>query len=179
MNAPQQDDTGRAEEVILFSGGIDSLGGAVQECLQSARKVVLVSHRPVDKVYSRQRRLATEIASRITDPQRRPFHIAIEVNKGKKLGRDFMQRSRSFLFAAVAAVVAQALQLSRIRFYENGVVSLNLPLSPQAIGARATRTTHPQVLAGFARCKRRSMSRRPSKVCISHWRCSQLRSARS
>jgi hypothetical protein len=40
--------------------------------------------------------------------------------------------------------------LSRIRFYENGVVGLNLPISEQAVGARATRTTHPQVLSGFS-----------------------------
>jgi hypothetical protein len=46
--------------------------------------------------------------------------------------------------------VARVFGLSRIRFYENGVVSLNLPISEQAVGARATRTTHPQVLNGFA-----------------------------
>jgi hypothetical protein len=39
--------------------------------------------------------------------------------------------------------------LSRLRFYENGVVSLNLPPSAQVVGARASRTTHPGVLAGF------------------------------
>ena len=33
--------------------------------------------------------------------------------------------------------------------YENGVVSLNLPISAQLIGARATRTTHPMVINGF------------------------------
>ena len=41
--------------------------------------------------------------------------------------------------------------LDRLRFYENGVVSLNLPLSAQVVGARASRTTHPRVLAGFGR----------------------------
>ncbi len=41
--------------------------------------------------------------------------------------------------------------LNRIRFYENGVVSLNLPPAAQVVGARATRTTHPQVLNGFAK----------------------------
>jgi hypothetical protein len=33
----------------------------------------------------------------------------------------------------------------------NGVVSLNLPAVGQVVGARATRTTHPQALAGFRR----------------------------
>ena len=36
-----------------------------------------------------------------------------------------------------------------LRFYENGVVSMNLPMSAQVVGTRATRTTHPRVLAGF------------------------------
>src|SRR4051812_25520588 len=36
-----------------------------------------------------------------------------------------------------------------LQFFENGVVSLNLPLASQVVGARATRTTHPQALAGF------------------------------
>jgi hypothetical protein len=42
-------------------------------------------------------------------------------------------------------------KLSRIRFYENGIISFNLPISAQVVGARATRTTHPQVINGFAK----------------------------
>ena len=34
-------------------------------------------------------------------------------------------------------------------FYENGVVSLNLPIAKDVLGARATRTTHPKVIRGF------------------------------
>jgi len=37
----------------------------------------------------------------------------------------------------------------RIRFYENGITSLNLPVAEQILGARATRTTHPKTIAGF------------------------------
>jgi hypothetical protein len=33
-------------EALLFSGGLDALGGAVQEVVQGRRKVALVSHRP-------------------------------------------------------------------------------------------------------------------------------------
>lgn len=38
-----------------------------------------------------------------------------------------------------------------IRFYENGIVGMNLPVLPQVVGTRATRTTHPEVLRGFAK----------------------------
>jgi hypothetical protein len=151
FEAPGRDAAADCEEVVLFSGGLDSLAGAVQEVLHGQRKVALVSHRPVSKVYARQCALADRIARRLPRPALRPLHVAVVVNKGRPLGRDFNQRSRSFLFAAVAAVVARLFGLARVRFYENGVTSLNLPLSPQVVGGRASRTTHPRTLAGFGR----------------------------
>jgi hypothetical protein len=138
-------------EVLLFSGGLDSLGGAVREVLLGQRKVVLVSHRPANHVYSRQRDLAGAITDLLPGRLLRPLHVAIEANKGKRLDRDSAQRTRSFLFAAMAAAVARIFRLPGIRFYENGVVSLNLPISPQVLGGRASRTTHPQALDGFRR----------------------------
>jgi hypothetical protein len=39
----------------------------------------------------------------------------------------------------------------RLTFYENGVVSLNPPIAGDVVGARATRTMHPQVLRGLER----------------------------
>ena len=41
------------------------------------------------------------------------------------------------------------LGLRSLRFYENGILSINLPVCNQVIGARATRTTHPKVISGF------------------------------
>src|SRR5207248_6015987 len=81
---------------------------------------------------------------------RKPFHVPVWVNKDKQLGRDYTQRTRSFLFGSLAFAIARAFGLQRFRFYENGVVSLNLPISEQVVGSRATRTTHPQVMNGFA-----------------------------
>jgi 7-cyano-7-deazaguanine synthase in queuosine biosynthesis len=137
------------QEVVLFSGGLDSLGGAIQAILHGHRRVLLVSHRPVNKVYARQCELASKLAELVPDGRLKPWHVALEVNKGKSLGRDFNQRTRSFLFAALAAVVAQTFNLSHIRFYENGITSLHLPISPQLLDGRASRTTHPTVLQGF------------------------------
>jgi len=137
----------QADEVMLFSGGLDSLGGAVHELLQQKRSVALVSHRSSGKIDDKQRHLVRELQAR---SPRRPLHVPVWVNKQEKLGREYTQRSRSFLFASLGAVVARLFDLWRIRFYENGVVSINLPISPQVVGGRATRTTHPQVLNGFA-----------------------------
>lgn len=138
-------------EVIPFSGGLDSLGGAVREILSGQRKVALVSHRPVSKVFNIQKKVLGRINEQVTDRKLLPVHIAVEINKGKSLTHEFSQRSRSFVFASLAAVAARLCGLNAIRFYESGVVSLNLPITAAILGGRASRTTHPLALQGFER----------------------------
>ncbi len=141
-------EVGAPEEVILFSGGLDSLAGAVQEAVVDRGKVALVTHKPTQKLARRHRKLQELLKKHA---EHTPLHIPIVVNKAKSLGREYTQRTRSFLYAALGATVAEMFGLHRIRFYENGIVSFNLPVSAQVVGARATRTTHPQVINGFAR----------------------------
>ena len=62
---------------------------------------------------------------------------------------EYTQRTRSFLFACLGLVVARMSGKDTFSFYENGVVSINLPLAGDVIGGRATRTTHPKVLRGL------------------------------
>jgi hypothetical protein len=135
------------DEIVLFSGGIDSLAGAVQEAIIEKKKVALVSHRPSPKIDRRQKILLQELSQHCATG---PFHVPVWIHKEKALGPEYTQRTRSFLYASLASVVARIFGLSRIRFYENGVVGINLPISAQVVGSRATRTTHPQVLNGFA-----------------------------
>jgi 7-cyano-7-deazaguanine synthase in queuosine biosynthesis len=136
------------DEVMLFSGGLDSLGGAIQEAVTNSRKIMMVTHKPTQKLNRRHRNLL-ELLSKKAAHQ--PLHIPVVINKIKSLGREYTQRSRSFLYAALGATVAHMFKLSRIRFYENGIISFNLPISGQVVGAKATRTTHPQVINGFAK----------------------------
>lgn len=139
---------GIVEEVVMFSGGIDSLGGAVQEAIIDKRKILLVNHRSSGKLVRRHNHLLKLLAEQAKDYK--PLHFPVLINKAKNLGREYTQRTRSFLYASLGATIATMIGLSRLRFYENGIVSLNLPPSPQVVGARATRTTHPQVLNGFS-----------------------------
>ncbi len=136
------------EEVILFSGGLDSLGGAVQQSVLDGQKVVLVHHQSTDAMETRRQDLMNSLVEKSQQP---PIYIPVSIRKDKSLSHEYTQRSRSFLYAALGTTVAQMWNLSRIRFYENGVVSLNLPICGEVVGARATRTTHPRVLDGFAR----------------------------
>jgi len=130
------------ERVLMFSGGLDSLAGAVQTA-RAGCKTALVSHRSVTTLDSRQRRLFDEL-DRMFPGQM--VHVPVWVNKESSLGREPTQRTRSFLFAALGTVVAESIQAKGVRFFENGVVSLNLPVADEALRARASRTTHPNAL---------------------------------
>ncbi len=138
-------------EVVLFSGGLDSFGGAVRETLALNRRIVLVSHRSVTTIGARQRTLFSKLAERAADPGLRPIHVPVTVNKDKKLSREPTQRTRSFLYAVMAATIARLFGRDRIQFCENGVTSINLPISAQVVGTRATRRAHPMVLNAYER----------------------------
>jgi hypothetical protein len=64
---------------MLFSWGLDSLGGAVQEVLQGRRKVVLVSHRPVSKLYKLRRDLVGLLKDRVRSGRLHPLHVAVDL----------------------------------------------------------------------------------------------------
>jgi hypothetical protein len=136
------------DEVILFSGGLDSFAGTVEE-LARGNKVALISHRSAPKLVDTQNYLINQLRKRFGDGRIR--HIPVRAHLQGWPSREHTHRSRSFLFAALGATTAQLLDQKRICFFENGVVSLNLPPAGQVVGARATRTTHPQALAGFKR----------------------------
>lgn len=132
------------ERVILFSGGLDSFAGAAETLIAKGERAVLVSHQAAPLVRSRQADLVQALRSHTSPGQL--MHIGIEVHKGGEDAREYTQRSRSFLFATLGFVVARLFELQDVLFFENGVVSLNLPVAQHVIGSRATRTTHPRVL---------------------------------
>jgi hypothetical protein len=137
------------KRVVLFSGGLDSLAGAVEEVVLGSDPICLLTHEPSAKFRPRQQLLRKQLDAKASGPT--PLHVTVGVNKKKYLNKEYTQRSRSFLYASLAAAVAQMAGLPGIRFYENGVVSINLPIAADVVGGRATRTTHPFVLNGFGR----------------------------
>jgi 7-cyano-7-deazaguanine synthase in queuosine biosynthesis len=76
-------------------------------------------------------------------------HFTLNVQMTGRGMKEATHRTRSFLFAVLGAIAAEAFGLDRVSFHENGVVSLNLPLLGNIIGSRATRTTHPKTLTHF------------------------------
>jgi 7-cyano-7-deazaguanine synthase in queuosine biosynthesis len=130
------------ERVLMFSGGLDSLAGAV-ETAKSGHKAILVSHRPVSTMSARQKMLFRELQTSFPGQF---IHVPVWINKRQGLGKEPTQRTRSFLFAALGTVGAHSIKAGGVRFFENGVVSLNLPVADEVLRSRASRTTHPKTL---------------------------------
>ena len=137
----------RPDEVMLFSGGLDSFAGALDALEDPQHRVLLVSHRASPMVASYQNRLVTALRQRAGHD--RVLHMSVEITRGYGKAVEFTQRSRSFLFAVLGFLVAHLFDRRAISFYENGIVSMNPPLARHVVGSRATRTTHPKVLHDF------------------------------
>jgi 7-cyano-7-deazaguanine synthase in queuosine biosynthesis len=139
-----------ADEVLLFSGGLDSLAGLCEAIYDRTGKIILVSHRSAPQTDAVQKHLLEDI-TQITGGRERLLHVPVWVNKSQRLTIDTHQRTRSFLYASLAVAVAEMHNLNRIYFYENGITSSNLAVSPAVIGSRASRTTHPVTLAEYGK----------------------------
>jgi hypothetical protein len=135
------------DTVAMFSGGLDSFAGALQEVVLRDQSVCLVGHSSSTKVRSIQQKLVEELKTRGLD--RRITYIPVWVTNDNVRVSDYTQRTRSFLFACLGLVIAHMSGKDSFTFYENGVVSINPPVAGDVLGGRATRTTHPRVLRGL------------------------------
>jgi hypothetical protein len=79
------------------------------------------------------------------------IHVPVWINKDENKGRETTQRTRSFLYASLGSIVASSVNAGGVRFFENGVVSLNLAVADEVTRARASRTTHPMALHYFGK----------------------------
>jgi 7-cyano-7-deazaguanine synthase in queuosine biosynthesis len=138
---------GNPDSVILFSGGADSLCATVDAVSVRGLRPVLVSHRPAPSVDAQQKRLVAELRQRFDNwdfPQ-----VSIWVHRKGRDASETSQRTRAFLFASLGAAIAAQLGLSNLLLADNGVTSVNLPISAQLVGALASRSTHPRFVRLF------------------------------
>lgn len=135
----------RAEDcVCLFSGGLDSLIGAI-DLVADGKSLLLVSQiAKGDK--AKQKHLAGQVAG--------PNHH-LQLNHNVKPPEGYSERSqraRSLIFIAYAVLAATSLVKYKngdqvdIYIPENGFISLNIPLTPMRLASHSTRTTHPYYL---------------------------------
>lgn len=141
-------------KTLLFSGGLDSLAGAVDllDNLGTAG-VQLASHVTGNPVtIGCQKNLHAYLEERYGGSIER-----VPIRTGGKNDPDLSypteelevtQRTRSFTFLTIAVLAARRRGMSKVvMIAENGQMAIHVPLSGARVGAFSTHTAHPQFLA--------------------------------
>lgn len=140
--------TGTFEQVNLFSGGLDSLIGAIDFLKQKPSKKILFVSQYDSQMHGPkgdQNKLISKLNSLY--PSQFEYIPSVEIFLSKtSSARETTFRSRSILFIGLALVAAHATKTNKINVPENGTVSLNFPLSSSRRSSCSTRTTHPFVV---------------------------------
>lgn len=137
------------EKVCLFSGGLDSYVGAI-DLFSTGEQPILVSHYTDGTASQPQKACHGQLEHRFGTVRRLAAYLPIASTE-IAAEREDTQRTRSFLFLALAAIVAAgSSQRTQIVVPENGLIALNVPLDPLRIGALSTHTTHPFFLGRFS-----------------------------
>lgn len=137
-------------KVSLFSGGLDSLIGFVNEAssLDIGQKILLISHKEQGKEAADQSSILSICrANRYFENK----YTQITVNAGLRpstwihnVPSEGTFRSRSLLFFAMAIYAAHRISDDMpVIVPENGTISINIPLDKGRRSACSTRTTHP------------------------------------
>jgi len=143
------------DAICLFSGGLDSLVGAINLLEeQPDSRILLVGHYDSSLTPGVQRRLAAALSTHY-GPQRvrlvqallRPASTRPRQQYPLPPGRETTTRSRSIAFLGLGLAAAAA-QSSETPLYvpENGFIAVNTPLNDTRLGSCSTRTTHPYFL---------------------------------
>jgi hypothetical protein len=130
--------------VNLFSGGLDSLIGAI-DALESGGHPLFVSHAGEGATSKLQEECFEALRKHYAKSA--PARLRVWMNFPKDLVRkvraEDSTRARSFLFFALGIFAGTGLGKNfTLRVPENGLISLNVPLDPLRLGALSTRTTH-------------------------------------
>ena len=134
--------------LALFSGGLDSLIGAI-DTLEKGVTPLLISHAGEGATSDAQNTLFKNLKQ----DYKRPFdrlRVWMNFPKGlvRSVGSENTTRGRSFLFFAAGVFAGTGLPSPfTLRVPENGLIALNVPLDPLRLGALSTRTTHPFYMA--------------------------------
>ncbi len=131
--------------VSLLSGGLDSLVGAI-DLLSTGDAIAFVSHHGGGSTPKFQNDTFGTLRVRYGEQcSKNQFYVV-----GPKLGGDGepSKRSRSMLFFGLGVAVANAIgETVPVVVPENGLISLNIPLTRTRSGSSSTRTTHPHFIA--------------------------------
>ena len=136
-------------KVSLFSGGLDSLIGAI-DLLEEGERVALVGHHGAGITNTIQNNVLHQLEGAYPELIE-PYLFYVQPPKSANKGEgEASMRSRSFLFLSLAVAVASLFSGEPpIIVAENGLISLNVPLTKSRLGSLSTRTTHPYFISLF------------------------------
>ena len=147
---PAQSNPKNIDTVSLFSGGLDSFIGAI-DLLENKKKVVLVSHYKNGSESPIQTLLHDILLKEYGTTSFDKFKFYVQPNqKNNNVSKEDTSRARSFLFFALGLTIANSIG-DNVEFIipENGLISLNIPLTSTRLSSHSTRTTHPFYLQTF------------------------------
>lgn len=134
----------RPVRVALFSGGLDSLAGAVNEMVnRPSDYFILAAVSTNNRMVGAQRNVLAKLRQRSDRIQ------AVLVPLGLRHAprrQEVSQRSRGLVFLTVGYCTAVGADCDELQVYENGIGALNLSLTPAQIGTHNTRSVHPRTL---------------------------------
>ena len=134
-------------QVNLFSGGMDSLIGAIDYMTNHPEgKLFLASH--YDSYMHGPKEDQNKLKKLFYNKYKKQFCELPAVMITPEQSNERSCRSRSMMFLSIALIVASYAKCDVV-VPENGSVSLNYPLSPSRRSSCSTRTTHPVFLNQF------------------------------
>lgn len=135
---------------VLFSGGLDSVCGVVNELMASEVPLNAVSVSTNTRMESRQASIYRGL--RRLEPRLRTwFTFRLQVHLPNP---EDTARSRGLVFLTAGVLSAIARGTNALWLYENGPGALNLALTRGQVGAQAARAVHPKTLQGMERLAR-------------------------
>lgn len=132
-----------ATEFCMLSGGLDSFIGAA-DLLASGHEPIFVGNYNGGKGVSVYQKKVIDILSTHFSYDKDRFY---QFYAAPRSGKEDTTRSRSLMFFSHAILLASGMG-NPVTLYvpENGVISLNIPLTVHRSGSLSTRTTHPHFM---------------------------------
>jgi 7-cyano-7-deazaguanine synthase in queuosine biosynthesis len=146
---PKRRSLPQIDAVALLSGGLDSACAAVN-ILQRYVHPCFVSYGASSHVRSAQKHVVSALVDKHGSPvQTTTFRLDLKHQHPEVPlpASELSQRSRTLLFAGVAATIAAARGIETVTLGENGVMAINCPLTMGRSGGFSTHTAHPDILA--------------------------------
>lgn len=149
VEIPEDRNPSNFTKVSLFSGGLDSFIGAI-DLLSEEEKPFFVSHYKISEKKV-QENLITALKKHFGQNSFGSQKFRVQPNqKNPSSEKENSSRARSFLFITLGIAVANCLSDDmQLILPENGLISLNIPLTKSRLSSHSTRTTHPYFVDGL------------------------------